>query len=308
MCFCRLFIVGSLFFVCGCTQFGHVKMERIKARAGNVCNTERATRLNHRALRNIKKGRWTIAEKLLLEALEADRTFGAAHNNLGRVFYSQGKYYEAAWQFQFAADKMPGAVEPVNNLGLVYETVDRLDEAIELYFRAYEMTPSSPAVLSNLARAKIRKGDDFEEIAPILRDLIFVDSRCNWVSWAKEHLAMAYKNRDQPDGDVTLSSPANVPTPASQPELVPQNDESSVPNDLPPPNPSPYPELFGPTSSDGASMPAQAQPTIAYDTIKRLPSVDSLTSTAHGLILTGNGQPLNERLPPRVVESVERNK
>ena len=60
-----------------------------------------------RAARLIAEGEWDQAEAALKAALAADVMYGPAHNNLGKVYFHQGKLYLAAWEFQYAAKLMP---------------------------------------------------------------------------------------------------------------------------------------------------------------------------------------------------------
>ena len=90
-------------------------------------------------------------------ALEADVTFGPAHNNLGRVYYHQGQLYLDAWEFQYAIKLMPYQPEPKSNLGLVLEAANKLDEAIKNYDEAMNLEPENPQFLGNDARARARR-------------------------------------------------------------------------------------------------------------------------------------------------------
>ena len=75
---------------------------------------------NARAIALLEERDWEGAERALRAALAADVMHGPAHNNLGKVYYHQGKLYLAAWEFQYAAKLMPNQPEPKNNLGLVF--------------------------------------------------------------------------------------------------------------------------------------------------------------------------------------------
>ncbi|MEM1108929.1 MAG: tetratricopeptide repeat protein [Planctomycetota bacterium] len=141
------------------------------------------------ALEAIQLSDWDTAESLLREALTADVGFGPAHNNLGKVYFEQGKFYLAAWEFEYAIKLMPHHPEPRNNLALVLETVQRFDESIAQYEAALELQPDRPELLGNLARVKIRRGDSPQEIRQLLLDLILKDTRPDWRKWAEQELA-----------------------------------------------------------------------------------------------------------------------
>lgn len=156
---------------------------------GRRRDTALARRENEQATRLLADGRYETAEKHLKNALAADITYGPAHNNLGKVYYHQSKLYQAAWEFQYAAKLMPGQPEPRNNLGLVLESVGRLDEAADLYGEAYAMEPDNAQFIGNLARARVQRGDQGSLTRELLSKLIMTDSRPEWVEWARERLA-----------------------------------------------------------------------------------------------------------------------
>jgi len=49
------------------------------------------------------------AETLLRRALTADLYHGPAHNNLGVLYLTQGKLFEAAGEFEWARGELAGA-------------------------------------------------------------------------------------------------------------------------------------------------------------------------------------------------------
>lgn len=146
----------------------------------------------------------TSAEAALKAALEADVTCGPAHNNLGKVYYRQGKLYLAAWEFQYATKLMPNQPEPPNNLGLVYEAAGKLDEAADAYGKAVALEPDNVEALGNLARAKVRRGDRDASVRALLNKLVLRDTRPDWLAWEKRSL-------------VRLESPAQE-APATRPD------------------------------------------------------------------------------------------
>ncbi|MEM8738840.1 MAG: tetratricopeptide repeat protein [Planctomycetota bacterium] len=157
--------------------------------AQRYANPEAARAKNGAALEALKLDDLKTAEHLLRDAIVADVSFGPAHNNLGKVYFEQGKLYLAAWEFEYAIKLMPHHPEPKNNLALVLETVRRFDESITHYEAALDLEPDNPELLGNLARAKLRRGDPPQEVKQLLYDVIFKDTRPEWITWAKNELA-----------------------------------------------------------------------------------------------------------------------
>ena len=153
-------------------------------------DTALARQDNAKAADLIDAGDDAAAEKLLRDALTADIEFGPAHNNLGKVYFRQGKLYLAAWEFQYAAKLMPNQPEPRNNLGLVFEQVGKLDDAVKYYGQAMGMEPDNGQFIGNLARARVRRGDGGGEVRELLDKLVLRDDRPAWVAWARRRLAL----------------------------------------------------------------------------------------------------------------------
>lgn len=153
-------------------------------------NTDLAKQKNALAIVQIAQGKYPEAEKLLKDALDADVTYGPAHNNLGKVYFQEHELYLAAWEFQYASKLMPDIPEPRNNLGIVLESVGKLDEAVGCYDEALKMGPDNPQFLGNDARARYRRGDRDEHLRGMLQDLLLRDTRSDWNAWAKEQLVL----------------------------------------------------------------------------------------------------------------------
>ena len=145
------------------------------------------------------KGDLCRAEQLLREALAIDARFGPAHNTLGTLYLEQGKHYFAAWEFEYARRLMPERVEPINNLGLVYESAGQLDRAIEFFEQAYAEAPLVPQYLGNLLRARVRRGDRTPDMIPLLNELVMLEPRAQWREWAQRQIATGrYPDPEQP--------------------------------------------------------------------------------------------------------------
>lgn len=185
-----VFIAWSLLTLSGCSHLLGVRPKDYRTiDSSPYHDTDRARRQNDDAITMIEKGKLDRAEKLLQEALIADVTFAPAHNNLGQLYFLQGKMYLAAWEFEYARELMEDRPEPHNNLGLVYESVGRLDQAIEMFSGAYALDSENPVYIGNLARARLRRGDRDEETAHLLDELRIYDTRPDWLAWAHYELA-----------------------------------------------------------------------------------------------------------------------
>lgn len=151
-------------------------------------NSDVAKTENDQAVHLLDQGKFEEAEAHLKKSVEADVMYGPAHNNLGLVYYHQGKLYPAAWEFQNAIRLMPYQPEPRNNLGLVFEKAGKITSAAEAYEKARQMEPDNPEYLANLARAKVRRGDRDVETKRLLEELVMKDSRPQWSHWARQNL------------------------------------------------------------------------------------------------------------------------
>ncbi len=128
------------------------------------------------------------AESMLREALEADLFFGPAHNNLGVLYLSQEKPYEAAGEFEWARKLLPGHPDPRLNLALTLEQAGRWEEAAEGYASALEVYPGHPPSERALARLLVRRAPS----DPRLRELlprISLQGDSAWRSWARRAAA-----------------------------------------------------------------------------------------------------------------------
>ncbi|MGB7160063.1 MAG: tetratricopeptide repeat protein [Tepidisphaeraceae bacterium] len=159
-----------------------------KKRMTPMRDAELARRENERAIELTDNGKYDEAERVLRKAMKADVMFGPVRNNLGLVYYHQGKLYEAAWEFQNAIKLMPHQPEPRNNLGLVLEKAGKLDDAEASYRKARELEPDNPEYIGNLARTRVRRGQRDEETRELLEELVLKDSRPPWLDWAKLNL------------------------------------------------------------------------------------------------------------------------
>lgn len=146
-----------------------------------------------KGLKYLEAGKLGKAETHFLKAVEYNPRSAAAHNNLGSLKLSRHELYDAAWEFQRAAELAPNSTDPIINLGLVHDEADQLLEAATYYTQALERNPNDPVALGNLVRTRIKLDDDPASIHNMLKHLIFIDTRAEWVGWAEVQLATKYK-------------------------------------------------------------------------------------------------------------------
>ena len=178
----------------GCTSAvsSHRELISVHSNTSNepLKDTELARKLTSKAMELIDRSKWSEATPVLLKALDADATFGPAHNNLGSVYLHENNLYSAAWEFQDAAKLMPYQPEPDSNLGLALEQAGKLDEAADCYDKALNIQPDNPRYIGNAARVRIRRGDKDAKVRTLLMRLVSVDTRPEWVQWAKQKLVL----------------------------------------------------------------------------------------------------------------------
>lgn len=174
------------------------------------------------------------AEEHLQKSLVADVSFGPAHNTLGTIYYWQRQLYLAAWEYEYAHKLMPERSEPLYNLGMLYDSIERLDEAIVHYEMALSLDPQNPAILGNLARALLRSGEPVDVVRPFLEEMVFFDTRPEWIEWAAEQLGLNPVQCVEAVCVVGEETEEETGTPESGPTL---------PNPIPlPPQPGALPE------------------------------------------------------------------
>jgi len=186
-----LAVLGSVLVLAGCQNQGSGRFNEHPVSAEDVRrDTPQARKLNAEAVDLLKRGETGNAEKKLKAALDLDLFFGPAHNNLGIVYHRQERFYEAAWEFQYAAKLMPGKVEPKNNLGMVFEAVGKLDEAAKWYEEALAIEPDNEEITANLARVMVRAHRRSDRTRQLLNDILMKDRRPEWLAWAREQLLL----------------------------------------------------------------------------------------------------------------------
>jgi hypothetical protein len=190
---------------------------------------------NNKGIRYLNKGKLAKAETHFRRASDSDPTSAAAHNNLGTMHLGRRDLYSAAWEFQRAIDLAPRSIEPLINLGLVFDEAERFDEAAEKYLQVLAIDPNHPIALGNLARVRVKQDADPLEIHSLLKQVVFNDTRAEWVEWAQVLLTTKYRMEGVTAFEAPMPSNAEeLPTPPSTlpPTIPPVEQKSDLP--LPP--------------------------------------------------------------------------
>jgi tetratricopeptide (TPR) repeat protein len=171
---------------------GCVSTEESRSNGGypqhHVYSPEEAHRLNTVGLELAGASEWQKAERSFREAIAADAYSAGAHNNLGLVLMEQGRVYEAALAFARAKELAPRALEPVLNLGSLYEMVGWQASAIEEYELANSLAPNNVEVQGRLAGLYLESGTGVHRAGPLLRALAAQTLDERWQSWACNRL------------------------------------------------------------------------------------------------------------------------
>jgi len=129
------------------------------------------------------------AETWFRRALTLDLYHGPAHNNLGVLLLDQGKFYDAAEEFEWARKLMPGNPEPRTNLAVVLEKVGHTQEALQAAKAAIEISPGNLQAVQTLAYLHIEHGLRDEQTEDLLRTIVFRADDPIWATWARRLLA-----------------------------------------------------------------------------------------------------------------------
>jgi len=143
--------------------------------AGAIEYLERARELmpNHiHALVNLGTayravGRLHEARIVLEAALQVDRRFAIAHNNLGNVLLDIGDRENAKKEYERAVVAQPNYAEPIAGLARIAEEEHRLDDARRLSERALRLAPQNVPAQLTRSRVALREGDAAQAAAAL---------------------------------------------------------------------------------------------------------------------------------------------
>lgn len=172
----------------GCALTGPTANPYVTLQQRQARDTFTAQQLNDQGLAAIEKQDYAAAEAAFRSALEADVFYPAAHNNLGLALLEQGRIYESAWEFQYAAKLMPKSAQPRHNLGTLMERVGHLDEAEKFYSEALSIEPENVEIMGHLARVYLKADRRDETVRELLRKVAMRADHGSWDRWARQWL------------------------------------------------------------------------------------------------------------------------
>lgn len=154
-------------------------------------------------------GRLHEARMALEAALEVDRRFAIAHNNLGNVLLDLGDRENAMRAYERAEVGQPNYAEPIAGLARIAEEEHRLEDARRLSERALSVGPLN--VSAQLTRARVLSREGKPELAvPVLERLLHTGAPTptNRVV-AEGYLGDAYERLGRIDDAFTAFTRAN---------------------------------------------------------------------------------------------------
>ncbi len=103
------------------------------------------------------------------KALTIDANYMEAHNALGAIYSTQGKFEEALVEFNTVIERSPQTAHLYNNLGFTYYLQNKFPEAIESFNKAVVLDPRNERALNNLALAYSQNGETDKASATLAR-------------------------------------------------------------------------------------------------------------------------------------------
>jgi Tfp pilus assembly protein PilF len=96
-------------------------------------------------------------------------TSARMHNNLGNIYFTRGRVEEAVRSYREAIRLEPDYPNPYNNLGNVFYRAGDYDSAVPLFIQAIKLNPGYGAAYNNLGIIYCRRGETEEGIRLLKR-------------------------------------------------------------------------------------------------------------------------------------------
>jgi len=107
---------------------------------------------------------WRDSKAVFTHAVNVTSGNRVMHYDLGFLYQSEGRLDEAIEQYHLALQAYPYYIEAHNNLGIVLQSQGRVDQAVSHYKQALDIEPDSANVHYNLGRALAAQGKSDEAI------------------------------------------------------------------------------------------------------------------------------------------------
>lgn len=182
--------IALTFSTSGCAKLRDSGCDEILSISTGGGASEQSRAQYFKGIRLYDHAKYPAATEAFERAISLDFENGSAHNNLGLTHFQQRKLSLAAAEFEIAAQLLPEDARPCNNLGMTLEAAGRGLEAIDFYQQAYEIEPQNPKYLGNLVRTRIRLGEKDESVIEQLKELLFIETRADWIAWINDQLAI----------------------------------------------------------------------------------------------------------------------
>lgn len=118
-----------------------------------------ALRLNNDAVQMVLDDDLVNGQAGFEKAIALDPSYADAHNNLGRVFYLQGRLDEAVAEYKLAIDQQPRNTIYLANIAIVYAELGQFDLASVNYENALRYEPVDTKLLNNYSYVLLLAGD-----------------------------------------------------------------------------------------------------------------------------------------------------
>ncbi|MCH8243712.1 MAG: tetratricopeptide repeat protein, partial [Planctomycetes bacterium] len=96
----------------------------------------------------------------------------------------------------------PNAVEPRQNLGVLYESLGRLPRATAEYESALEIDPNSVVTMRYLARAYVKSDENKKSLKQLLNKLLGIPQTHEWDEWLRGQVIRLGRSADENQSDL----------------------------------------------------------------------------------------------------------
>lgn len=195
--FVKLFFsLGMCFLIWGCHQANDNPRKTIAEEiAKRQAGFSESMRLYESGLKEYRASNLDQAKIHLQKAVAQDDRNPHAWMALGLVEFKRDRLFDAAYAFHKASHIEPSRYEPLYNIGILYETIGRYDQAIEAYEKAFQLAPNQVEVMENLARCYIKTNQNPEHTKELIDKAILSEERPQWQDWLKEQSIFLTNNR-----------------------------------------------------------------------------------------------------------------